>query len=331
MRMWKGIWLVWVAVMLLGAPVWAQAGGGAAAEAPADPRTAARQAYNAGKAAADAGDFSAAHRHFTKAHELIPTPHTQYWLAFCLDKQGKSAEAVAAYEEFLSKPDAAKAGDDRVSAARERLQALKAGAANQAEAEAAAAVPAGPAEAAPAAPRPQPVTSLRLHDLQAQINDLESKLRNSHSQLNLLSQTVLSGGTGGARAQIQFLNELSDAFRVTQAMFVLDGAVQYNQRDTSGKLAAQKEIPVFSGLIPPGDHTLQVLIKLKGHGYGVFSYLRGYKFEVKSTHSFRTTGGKTMSLSVEAYEKGGVTTALEQRPALRFIEKETDGLNAPAQ
>ena len=331
MRMWKAIWLVWAAVMLLGVPAWAQTGGRAAAAEPADPRAAARVAYNAGKAAVDSGDYVAAHAQFTKAHELIPMPHTQYWLAFCLDKQGKSAEAVAAYEEFLAAPDATKAGEDRVGAARERLKALKEAAAKQAEAEAAAAIPAGPAQPEPAAPRPRPVTSLRLNDLQAEINDLESKLRNSHSQLNLLSQTILSGGTGGARAQIQFLNQLSEAFRVTQAMFVLDGAVQYNQRDTSGKLAAQKEIPVFSGLIPPGDHTLQVLVKLQGHGYGVFSYLRGYKFEVKSTHAFRTTGGKTMSLNVEAYEKGGVTTALEQRPALRFIEKETEGLNAPAQ
>jgi tetratricopeptide (TPR) repeat protein len=331
MRMWKAVWLVWAAGMLLGVPAWAQAGGGTPAADSSDPRATARAEYNAGKAAADAGDFAAAHAHFTKAHQLIPTPHTQYWLAFCLDKQGKSTEAIAAYEEFLGAPDADKAGEDRVSTARARLQALQQVAAKQSEAEAAAAVPAGPAEAAPTAPQPRPVTSLRLHDLQAEINNLESKLRNSHSQLNLLSQTILSGGTGGARAQIQFLNELSDAFRVTQAMFVLDGAVQYNRRDTTGKLAAQKEIPVFSGLIPPGDHTLQVLIKLKGHGYGVFSYLRGYKFEVKSTHSFRTTGGKTMSLSVEAYEKGGVTTALEQRPALRFVEKETDGLNAPKQ
>jgi len=331
MRMWKAIWLIWTAAMLLGVPAWAQADDGGDAAASTDPRVQARQAYNAGKAAADAGDFAAAHEHFTKAHGLIPTPHTQYWLAFCLDKQGKSVEAATAYEKFLSEPNAAKAGEDRVSAARERLAVLKQATAKKAEAEAAAAVPAGPVEPAPAASKPQPVTSLRLHDLQAQINDLESKLRNSHSQLNLLSQTILSGGTGGARAQIQFLNQLSDAFRVTQAMFVLDGAVQYNQRDTTGKLAQQKEIPVFSGLIPPGDHTLQVLIKLKGHGYGVFSYLRGYKFEVKSTHSFRTTGGKTMTLSVEAYERGGVTTALEQRPALRFIEKEADGLNAPAQ
>ena len=51
--------------------------------------------------------------------------------------------------------------------------------------------------------------------------------------------------------------------------------------DDTGALAEQKEIPIFSGSIPPGDHTVQVLVNCAGNGYGVFSYLRGYKFEVR--------------------------------------------------
>jgi hypothetical protein len=80
--------------------------------------------------------------------------------------------------------------------------------------------------------------------------------------------------------------------------------------------------------VPPGDHTLQVMLKLRGHGYGVFSYLRGYKFDVKSAHSFTVTEGKTIELKVILWEKGGVTTPLEQRPAIRYVEKLRSGANA---
>jgi len=119
---------------------------------------------------------------------------------------------------------------------------------------------------------------------------------------------------------------MSSAFRLTHALFVLDGAVQYNKTDDTGALASQPEIPIFSGSIPPGDHTLQVLVQLRGHGYGVFSYLRGYKFEVKSSHAFSVTEGKTIELEAVAWEKGGVTTPLEQRPAVRYIEKIKSGM-----
>jgi hypothetical protein len=85
-------------------------------------------------------------------------------------------------------------------------------------------------------------------------------------------------------------------------------------------------IPIFNGSIPPGDHTVQVLINLQGYGYGVFSYLRGYKFEVRSSHSFTAVEGKTTQLRILAYEKGGVTTPLEERPAIRYLEKVVAGL-----
>jgi hypothetical protein len=159
---------------------------------------------------------------------------------------------------------------------------------------------------------------VRLRDLEQRVDELKEQIRRSHTRLSLLSDTILSGGIGGARAEISFRNDLSNAFHLTGATFVLDGAVQYNKQDDTGALAEQKQIPIFSGSIPPGDHTLQVVLKLRGHGYGVFSYLRGYKFNVPATHSFTVTEGKAIKLEAVVWEKGDVTTPLEERPAIRW-------------
>lgn len=166
---------------------------------------------------------------------------------------------------------------------------------------------------------------VRLRELEQRVDELKEQIRRSHTRLSLLSETILSGGVGGARVEIKFGNEMSNIFRLNRALFVLDGATQYNKQDDTGALAAQKEIPIFSGSVPPGDHTLQVLLQFRGYGYGMFSYLRGYRFEVKSTHSFTVTEGKAIELTATAYEKGGVTTPVEQRPALRFVEKLKSG------
>jgi hypothetical protein len=167
---------------------------------------------------------------------------------------------------------------------------------------------------------------VRLRDLEQRIDELKEQIRRSHTRLSLLSDTILSGGVGGARAEIRFKNDMSAVFRVTRALFVLDGAVQYNKQDDTGALAAQKEIPIFTGSIPPGDHTLQVRIEFRGHGYGVFSYLRAYRFDINSAHSFTITEGKTIELEAVAFEKGGVTTPLEERPAVRYVEKIKSGI-----
>ncbi|MDB4996713.1 MAG: Dihydrolipoamide acetyltransferase component of pyruvate dehydrogenase complex, partial [Myxococcaceae bacterium] len=163
--------------------------------------------------------------------------------------------------------------------------------------------------------------SVRLRDLEARVDELKDQIRRSHTRLALLSDTILSGGAAGSRAEVLFKNEMSSAFRLTRALFVVDGAVQYNRADDTGALADQKEIPIFSGSIPPGDHTVQVVLNFQGNGYGVFTYLRGYKFEVKSAHSFTSVEGKTLTLISTALEKGGVTTPLEQRPTIEWNEK----------
>ncbi len=193
------------------------------------------------------------------------------------------------------------------------------------------ATPGGPTGApATTGPDGQPVDgatyAVRLRDLEQRIDELKEQIRRSHTRLSLLSDTILSGGGAGSRSVIRFSNELSDAFRVTRLLFVLDGAVQYNKTDQSGVLGDHDLIPIFNGTIPPGDHTLQVLLNLQGHGYGVFSYLRGYRFEVRSSHSFTAIEGKTVNLDAVAYEKGGVTTPLEERPAIRYREKVAAGL-----
>jgi hypothetical protein len=62
-------------------------------------------------------------------------------------------------------------------------------------------------------------------------------------------------------------------------------------------------------------------LTFQGNGYGVFSYMKGIKFEVKSSHAFTAVEGKALTVTATAYEKGGVTTPLEQRPDVQWHER----------
>ena len=163
--------------------------------------------------------------------------------------------------------------------------------------------------------------SVRLRDLEARVDELKDQIRRSHTRLSLLSDTILTGGAAGSRAEIIFRNEMSSAFRLVKAAFIIDGAVQYNRQDETGVLADQKEIPLFSGSMPPGDHMVQAVLQFQGNGYGVFTYLRGYKFDVRNAHSFTVVEGKSIVVTGTSLEKGGVTTPLEQRPQFEWNEK----------
>jgi hypothetical protein len=76
----------------------------------------------------------------------------------------------------------------------------------------------------------------------------------------------------------------------------------------------------------PGNHNISVQMLFQGQGYGFFSYVKGYKFKVKSSYTFTAEEGKVITVKIVGFERGGITTSLEERPAIRYdiqIEKLT--------
>jgi len=163
--------------------------------------------------------------------------------------------------------------------------------------------------------------AVRLRDLEQRINELKEQIFRSKARLSLLAETVLEGVVGGGQAVIIHENRMSDSYKLVRVDYALDGAPIFTKADEEGSLGEQKEFEVYNGSIVPGEHTITVNLEYRGHGYGVFAYLKGYRFKVRSTYTFAVPEGRISTLYVVGYEKGGPTTPLEERPAVRYIER----------
>jgi hypothetical protein len=191
---------------------------------------------------------------------------------------------------------------------------------------AAAPVPSGappaPADAtaAPAAGggADQGAYTVRLRGLEKNVNELKEQIFRTKARLNLLKETVLGGVIGASRAIIHHKNEMGSSFRLIKAAYALDGVQIYAKSDDTGALAEMQDFDIYNGAIQPGSHTLSVALTYQGNGFGVFSYLKGYKFNVKSSHTFVAGDSKTTNITVVGYEKGNITTQLSDKPAVDF-------------
>jgi hypothetical protein len=188
---------------------------------------------------------------------------------------------------------------------------------------------AAPAAGAPAAPAATPVDAtastdggaappgLRLRKLEQRVQQLKEQAWRVKARVGMLKEAVIGGGIG-ARATIKHINKMGGSFKVIRILYSLDGTEIYSKSDDTGKLDEQKNIEVLSGPISPGNHTLSVMIVYRGNGFGVFEYLKNYKFTVRSSHTFTVSEGKLTDITVVGFEKGGATTPMEKRPALDF-------------
>lgn len=173
---------------------------------------------------------------------------------------------------------------------------------------------AAPGDAAAVGPEYGP----ELRTLEERVNALKERVFRSKARLVLLRETVLNGVISGARARLVHRNEMGSAFILERASYTLDGEPLFNKTDDDGSLDGQSEIELFEGSIVPGTHNLSVTLVFRGNGYGVFTYLRDYQFRIRASYPFTAEEGKIVSVKAVAYERGGITTDLQNRPGIRF-------------
>ena len=166
--------------------------------------------------------------------------------------------------------------------------------------------------------------NLRLRRLEQRVQALKERAWRAKARVGMLKEAVLGGGVG-AQATVVHKNKMGNSFRLIKLVYALDGTQIFARADDTGNMHKTKDFDILTGPIAPGSHTLSVLALYRGHGYGVFKYLTKYKFTVRSSHTFTAVEGTATRIEAVAFERGGVTTPLEKRPAIDFKVSHTGG------
>jgi hypothetical protein len=162
--------------------------------------------------------------------------------------------------------------------------------------------------------------SKELRTVEEEVNGLKERVFRSKATLQLLKELVVEGASSGARVVVWHLNQLGKGYAMESVQYFLDGKNVYTKVDPGGQLAAVKEMKVHEQSVPPGTHNLQVKMVLRGAGYGVFSYLRTYQFNVQSSHSVKVQDGRASVVRVIADSRGGLRNFVD-RPTVRYEER----------
>jgi hypothetical protein len=117
----------------------------------------------------------------------------------------------------------------------------------------------------------------------------------------------------GVPVTLEHENAMGDGFRLVGAAFALDGELVFDSNDP--RVLGKRRFAVFTTSVSRGEHELGVLLVYRGHGYGVFSYLSGYRFRATQGHVFHAESRDVRLRSI-GFEQSDV--ALERRPAIRI-------------
>lgn len=159
-----------------------------------------------------------------------------------------------------------------------------------------------------------------IREIDREVSTLSNDIGLTYARLQQITAMVLQESGGGALLVVEHQNDMGSTFRLMRATYSLDGATIATRTDESGSLADQQRFSVYNGRVTSGEHSLTVNLEYQGNGYGIFSYIRGYTFRARSVRTFTVPEGQALRITVVGYERGGATTAVEERPAIRYTQ-----------
>jgi hypothetical protein len=124
------------------------------------------------------------------------------------------------------------------------------------------------------------------------------------------------GGNGGTLALV-VQDRLGSNFRTEGWELYIDGRqVAHCEGSTPGSAPRV----AYEDYLGPGMHTVTAVVRMRGHGNGVFAYLDRYRFKAEGRFDTGMLPGRLLTVKISALERGEATTPLEERPAIGFEE-----------
>jgi len=154
--------------------------------------------------------------------------------------------------------------------------------------------------------------------IEEEVHSLKEQVFRAKATLQLLKEIVVQGTAAGSRATVWHENKLGRGYTVESIAYYLDGQGKFSKADPTGGLDEMREFKVFEGAVPPGTHSVTVNLRLRGNGFGVFSYVQDYTFNVQSSHSFVAEEGKNCAVRVVSDERRGIGRSFTERPNVQF-------------
>jgi len=159
-------------------------------------------------------------------------------------------------------------------------------------------------------------TAVRMRRLEQRTQALKERAWQLKARVQMLKEQMLGGGVG-AQALITHASEMGSSFRLIKIIYTLDGTQVFVRSDeTAESLYKTKSFDIFAGPISPGNHNIAAVATYRGHGYGVFEYLKKYTFTANGKQAFAAGEGKISKVECKGLEKGGPTTPMEKRAAI---------------
>jgi hypothetical protein len=168
-----------------------------------------------------------------------------------------------------------------------------------------------------------------LDGLERRLATIEAQFRQTASKVEVLRGNAFGGVIARTTAVILHKNELGAAYQLDRAVYSLDGKVVLSREDAAAAKGLPPTVALYDGPMNAGQHLLRASLVYSGAGYGPFTYLKGYRFKIESSHAFDVAEGRRTTVRMVSHERSDFAAAPADRIGVRYDVEVTDPRPAP--
>lgn len=144
------------------------------------------------------------------------------------------------------------------------------------------------------------------------ISQIKDRVWQSKMRLRNLDRALCMPPQRATRVVLMRNGDLPSPFVLLTERYELDGVVLAKGQATKGRHRALHNGPILAG-----NHTLRV-VQVWGMRSSLFSYVRGYQVTMRASYNFYAARCQATRITTVGLSRGGVGTALVDRPTLKF-------------
>jgi len=124
---------------------------------------------------------------------------------------------------------------------------------------------------------------------------------------------------------VRFRNDVGDAFQMLEARFILDG---HELPTVLTSVPRGQDVVIFDGQIAPGKHSLTSHVVYQGRSRSIFTYMKGYTFNLDSTHELDVAASGATSATIIGKPNKGFNVPFEKSLGVEMTQ--TSGSTGPS-
>ncbi len=122
----------------------------------------------------------------------------------------------------------------------------------------------------------------------------------------------------GNETTLRFRNDVGSGFQLTQARFTLDGRALPVL--LTGSIARGQDYVIFTGPLAPGRHVLTSHVTYQGKSRSIFTYMKGYTFNLDTTHELEVAASGATSATIVGKPNRGFNVPFERSLTVEMVQ-----------